>query len=179
MLTLQLYPESDAKGLAHDASYCSNSGETVGECTGTLLSSVLNFTVSSTMSSSTNISYEVGLDKQTSTLEDSEVKLWVKKTDKDSNVTYSIGTVNSGALISTITATAGSLANTTITGYKIAAGSFTATSQTDTYQVKAWVDENYNLPTTGPTTNGNAISSVTTSENYIFKIKVYAIQTGV
>ena len=145
---------------------------------GTQSSEVLRFYVSATLSGSTTINYEIGMDKDaSSTLEDSEVKINLSKRAGAADATWLYGTVNTGELVSTrIAAARGTLTDTTITSYLLDKGSFTQTGII-TYEMKMWVDENYNLPTTD-TSEGNEHSNATTSESYSFKIKAYATQAA-
>lgn len=177
-----LYPESDSKGMARNASYCSDSRYNVAVCTangGTILYPQLDFTVTSTMTSATVIDYEIGLVPDVNnTLEDSEVKIWALKLIGGADQGYPIAgtTSTSGVLISSIAASGGSLTGTTINGYKIASSSFNQNGASHQYIVKAWVDENYDLPTT--VTGTSTITGTTTSETYNFKIKIYARQSS-
>ena len=66
--------------------------------------------------------------------------------------------------------------NTTVTNYLLDRGTFTA-SGIVTYEMKMWVDENYDLPTNN-TSAGDVHSNQTTSESYSFKIKAYATQAA-
>ncbi len=143
---------------------------------GTESSELLRFYVSATLSGSTTINYEVGMDKQASTLEDSEVKVNLSKKVGTGTASYLKGSANTGVLVSSFAANAGTLANTTVTSYLLDKGTFTA-SGIVTYEMKMWVDENYDLPTTD-TSAGNTHSNQTTSENYSFKIKAYATQAA-
>ncbi len=131
------YPMTDAQGLAQTA--------------GTGESTKLNFTVSAVMTGSTTINYEIGLDKQTSTLADSSVKLNLKKVF-GGETTYPKGTSTTGVLVSSFATTKGVLPNTTtptIAGYYLDNGTLTSTNASAVYELKVWLDENYNLPTTG------------------------------
>ncbi len=137
---------------------------------------VLRFYVSATLSGATTINYEVGMAKDTSTLEDSEVKVNLTKKVGTESASYVKGTATTGELVSSFAADAGSLSGTTVTNYLLDRGTFTA-SGIVTYEMKMWVDENYDLPTTD-TTSGNTHSNETTSESYSFKIKAYATQAA-
>lgn len=150
------YPMTDAEGLKS--------------------TEVLRFYVSATLSGTTTINYEVGMAKDTSTLEDSEVKVNLTKKIGTGSATYVKGTDTTGELVSSFAAVGGTLSNTTVTNYLLDKGTFTA-SGIVTYEMKMWVDENYDLPTTD-TTSGNTHSNETTSESYSFKIKAYATQAA-
>ena len=142
---------------------------------GTKNTEVLRFYVAATFSGNTTINYEIGMDKDaSSTLQDEEVKVNLSKTIGTGDAAWLKGTATTGVLVSTFAGNAGSLAGTTIENYLLDSGSFSA-SGIVTYEMKMWVDENYDLPTTD-TTNGTAHSNATTSENYSFKIKTYAAQ---
>ena len=150
------YPMTDAEGL--------KSAE------------VLRFYVSATLSGTTTINYEVGMAKDTSTLEDSEVKVNLTKKVGTESASYVKGTATTGVLVSSFAADKGTLSNTTVTNYLLDRGTFTA-SGIVTYEMKMWVDENYDLPT-NITGSGNVHSNETTSESYSFKIKAYATQAA-
>lgn len=144
---------------------------------GTESAEVLRFYVAATLSGTTTIKYEVGMDKQTSTLEDSEVKVNLSKKVGTETASYLKGSANTGVLVSTFAGDAGNLSGTTVTSYLLDKGSFTA-SGIVTYEMKMWVDENYVLPTTDTGNDTNEHSNATTSENYSFKIKAYATQAA-
>ena len=150
------YPMTDAEGL--------KSAE------------VLRFYVSATLSGTTTINYEVGMAKDASTLEDSEVKVNLTKKVGTGSASYVKGTATTGVLVSSFSADKGTLSNTTVTNYLLDKGSFT-TSGIVTYEMKMWVDENYDLPTNN-TSAGDVHSNQTTSESYSFKIKAYATQAA-
>ena len=142
------YPETDAVGLA---SLDSNSQMT--------------FTVSSNITGTATVNYAVGLTEieEGATLTQDYIKINLTKN----------GSAATG-FTATTGNTVGSFKNesfgTLLTSHVIARGSVTGT-QTDTYTLKAWIDENYNLPTTD-TSSGKVHSSTTTSEEFSFKIKV-------
>ena len=138
---------------------------------------VLRFYVSATLSGATTINYEVGMAKDTSTLEDSEVKVNLTKKVGTGSASYVKGTANTGVLVSSFSADAGTLSHTTVTNYLLDKGTFTA-SGIVTYEMKMWVDENYDLPTTVTGDDNTQHSNQTTSESYSFKIKAYATQAA-
>lgn len=139
---------------------------------------VLRFYVSATVSGSTTINYEIGMDKQESTLQDDEVKVQLTKKIGTGDSTPVKGTATTGVLVSTFAGDAGSLSGTKITNYFLDRGAFTATGIV-TYEMKMWVDENYVLPIVAdPTPDDKTHSNSTTSENYSFKIKAYASQVA-
>jgi len=145
---------------------------------GTQSSEVLRFYVSATVSGSTTIDYEIGMDKDAnSTLEDSEVKINLSKKVGTANVEWLYGTANTGELISKRISTAkGTLTDSPITSHLLDKGSFNATGIV-TYEMKMWVDENYNLPIVpDPTPDDKVHSNSTTSEGYSFRIKAFASQ---
>ena len=141
---------------------------------GTKSSEVLRFYVAATFSGETTINYEIGMEKQESSLEDGEVKVNLNKKVGTGEAQWLKGTATTGVLVSTFAGDAGTLAGTTVTNYLLDSGSFSA-SGIVTYEMQMWVDENYDLPTTN-TNEGNVHSNETTSENYSFKIKTYAAQ---
>lgn len=149
------YPKTDTEGLNNEA---------------------IRFYVASTMSGATTVRYEIGMAKETSTLEDGEVKVNLNKTTGGDNG-YKKGTATTGALVSTFASAAGTLSGTTINGYLLDSGTFTG-SGIATYLMKIWVDENYVLEEdTAQAVDANGVhTKATKSENYAFKIKAYATQ---
>ena len=144
---------------------------------GTKSAEVLRFYVASTVSGETTINYEIGMVKEESTLEDSEVKVNLMKKIGTGNETWLKGTsATTGVLVSSFAGTRGNLAGTTIENYYLDGGSFTA-SGIVTYEMKMWIDENYDLPIVEDSTpDDKTHSNSTTPENYSFKIKTYASQ---
>jgi len=179
-ISVELDPEvSPVTGVTIDKQTISLSNQyPMTDVEGTQSSEVLRFYVAATLSGSTTINYEIGMDKDAnSTLEDSEVKINLSKRAGTADATWLYGTVNTGELVSTrIAAAKGTLADTTITSYLLDKGSFTQTGII-TYEMKMWVDENYELPiVSDPTPNDKQHSNSTTPEGYSFKIKTYATQ---
>ena len=149
-------------------------------------SALLKFYVAATLNGNTTIKYEVGITKNACTettdggvtygcLQDSEVNFNLKKgdvylTDK--------GTATTGVPFSTIAGVAGKLGEADnglrIANYLLDADSFTA-SGLKTYELRAWVNDTYVLPTKD-TSTGNTHSNESLSEKYEFKIKLYAEQ---
>jgi len=142
------YPETDTVGLAS-----------------TDPNSQMTFTVSSNIVGNATVNYAVGLVEiqEGTTLTQDYIKINLTKN----------GSAATG-FTSTTGNTIGSFKNETfsdlLTSHVIARGSVTGT-QTDTYTLKAWIHEDYNLPTTD-TSSGKVHSSTTTSEEFSFKIKV-------
>jgi len=142
------YPETDAVGLAS-----------------TDEKSQMTFTVSSNIAGDATVNYAVGLAEieEGATLTEDYIKINLTKN----------GSAATG-FTTTTGNTIGSFRNETfgelLTSHVIARGSVTGT-QTDTYTLKAWIHEDYNLPTTD-TSSGKVHSSTTTSEEFSFKIKV-------
>lgn len=147
-------------------------------------SALLKFYVAATLSGNTTINYEVGIAKNACTettdggvtygcLQDSEVNFNLKK-----GTEYLKGTATTGVAFSTIASAAGKLGtadNTSrISNYLLDSGSFTA-SGLETYELRAWVNDTYVLPTKD-TSTGNTHSNESLSEKYEFKIKLYAEQ---
>jgi len=141
------YPETDAVGLAS-----------------TDPNSQMTFTVSSNITGEATVNYAIGLTDivEGATLKQDHIKIYLTKNGSVANDF----TENKGKTIK-------SISRYSITNYLdshvIAQGSVTGT-QTDTYTLKAWIDENYNLPTTD-TSSGNTHSNTTTTETFSFKLK--------
>lgn len=132
------------------------------------------FTIQPTLSGTSIINYEIGMEKLSSTLTDDDVKINLTKKIGTGDINYVKGTDKTGVLISDFSSNKGNLSGTTISGYLLDSGSFTSSSLV-TYTIKLWIDENYDL-TTSDTSAGNTHSNKTILENYLFKIKAYAIQ---
>lgn len=150
-------------------------------------SALLKFYVAATLNGNTTIKYEIGITKNACSettdggvtygcLQDSEVNFNLKKGTDD----YLKGTATTGVAFSTITGVAGTLGkaeNTSrISNYLLDADSFTA-SGLKTYELRAWVNDTYVLPTKD-TSTGNTHSNASLSEKYEFKIKLYAEQVA-
>lgn len=149
-------------------------------------SALLKFYVAATLSGNTTINYEVGITKNACTettdggvtygcLQDSEVNFNLKKGTK-----YLKGTATTGVAFSTIAETAGNLGKTNAEGrianYLLDSGSFNA-SGLETYELRAWVNDKYVLPTKDTSNaDGTVHSNESLSEKYEFKIKLYAEQ---
>jgi len=133
------------------------------------------FTINPIISGNAIIEYEIGMEKLSSTLMDNEVKINLTKKIGTGTTNYVKGTATTGILISDFSSDRGSLSGTTISDYLLDRGTFTSTGAI-TYTVKLWIDENYDLPTTD-TSSGTTHSNQTILENYLFKIKAYAVQS--
>ena len=147
-------------------------------------SALLKFYVAATLNGNTTIKYEVGITKNACTettdggvtygcLQDSEVNFNLKK-----GTEYVKGGAGTGVAFSTIAGAAGNLGEADnglrIANYLLDADSFTA-SGLKTYELRAWVNDTYVLPTKD-TSTGNTHSNESLSEKYEFKIKLYAEQ---
>ncbi len=148
------YAETDEQGLANPDS-----------------NSTLEFSVSSDIIGQATVNYAIGLVEinEGATLKEDYIKIYMTK-----NGTVANGfTENKGNLIS-------SYKNKSIEGYLdshvITQDSLTGV-QTNNYVVKAWIDENYDLPITD-SSNGTSHSNQTTSETFSFKIKVVATDSN-
>ncbi len=166
------YPESDATGMA-DAN------------------NQTTFTVQGDFGGNTTMSvdYEVGLSDITTTpatgatISDNYVKVAIQK-----NSTYVKGTASGGVLISSFAADHGP--KNLIDSYYVTNGTLTNGDLTDTFTVKAYLADTYDLPTdaansdtenggnlTIPQQDGSAQHKKTSkSETYSFKVKVVAAQ---
>ena len=143
------YPETDSEGLAN-----------------TDTNSQMTFTVTSDITGSTKVNYALGITdiQEGNTLTQDYIKIYLKK---GNNVVAGF-TENKGELISSFkplyienVMTSHVLLTDVISG-----------SEVHTYTLKAWIDENYKLPSTESNTNGEHTSN-TTSETFTFKIKGY------
>src|SRR5574344_442300 len=123
--------------------------------------SVMNFTVSGTIRGNANINYAIGLDSivEGTTLTEEFVKVYLLKGD----TVVSTFTSGEGKTISSLEQY---YVQNHMSSYAMYTDTFT-TSGSQAYTIKAWVSEDYNLPTT---VDGN--SNSTTSEQFKFKIKV-------
>ena len=150
-------------------------------------SALLKFYVAATLNGNTTINYEIGITKNACTettdggvtygcLQDSEVNFNLKK-----GTDYKIGTDKTGVAFSTIATTPGNLgqannAEGRIANYLLDADSFTA-SGLKTYELRAWVNDKYVLPTKDTSNEAGTVhSNESLSEKYEFKIKLYAEQ---
>ena len=143
------YPETDSEGLAN-----------------TDTNSQMTFTVTSDITGSTKVNYALGITdiQEGNTLTQYYIKIYLKK----GNSVATGFTENKGKLISSFkplyienVMTSHVLLTDVISG-----------SEVHTYTLKAWIDENYKLPSTESNTNGEHTSN-TTSETFTFKIKGY------
>ena len=143
------YPETDSEGLAN-----------------TDTNSQMTFTVTSDTTGSTKVNYALGITdiQEGNTLTQYYIKIYLKK----GNSVATGFTENKGKLISSFkplyienVMTSHVLLTDVISG-----------SEVHTYTLKAWIDENYKLPSTESNTNGTHTSN-TTSETFTFKIKGY------
>ena len=165
------YPESDTTGMA----------DTNNETT---------FTVKGDWGTSPlTVNYEVGLSDITTTpasgarIGDNYVKVAIQQ-----NSTYVKGTASGGVLISSFASDHGPL--NLIDSYYVTNGTLTSSDLTDTFTVKAYLADTYDLPTdaansdtenggnlTLPQQDGSAQHKKTSaSETYSFKVKVVAAQ---
>jgi hypothetical protein len=141
------YPETDAEGLAN-----------------TDANSQMTFTVSSDITGDATINYAIGLTDivEGATLKQDHIKIYLTKNGSvASNFTENEG--------KTIKYFENYIAIGYLDGHAIAQGSVTGT-QTDTYTLKAWIDENYDLPS-NDTSSGNVHSNTTATETFSFKLK--------
>ena len=143
------YPETDSEGLAN-----------------TDTNSQMTFTVTSDITGDTKVNYALGITDipEGATLTQDYIKIYLKK---GNNVVAGF-TENKGELISSFkplyienVMTSHVLLTDVISG-----------SEVHTYTLKAWIDENYKLPSTETNTDGTHTSN-TTSETFTFKIKGY------
>lgn len=148
-------------------------------------SALLKFYVAATLNGNTTIKYEIGITKNACSettdggvtygcLQDSEVNFNLKK-----GTGYLKGGAGTGVAFSTIAGVEGNLgkannAEGRIANYLLDADSFNA-SGLKTYELRAWVNDKYVLPTKD-TSTGNTHSNTSLSEKYEFKIKLYAEQ---
>src|SRR5574344_2816207 len=125
--------------------------------------SVMNFTVSGTIRGNANINYAIGLDSivEGTTLTQEFVKVYLLKGD----TVVSTFTNGEGKTIESLEEY--HIANH-MNSHAMYTDTFT-TSGSQAYTIKAWVSDDYKLPTI---VNGN--NSSTTSEIFKFKIKVVA-----
>src|SRR5574344_2344042 len=125
--------------------------------------SLMNFTVSGTIRGDANINYAIGLDSivEGTTLTEEFVKVYLLKGD----TVVSTFINGEGKKIGDLKS---SKIEGILGGYVLYTDSFT-TSGSQEYTIKAWVSDDYKLPTI---VNGN--NSSTTSEIFKFKIKVVA-----
>ena len=143
------YPETDSEGLAN-----------------TDTNSQMTFTVTSDITGDTKVNYALGITdiQEGATLTQDYIKIYLKK----GNSVATGFTENKGELISSFkplyienVMTSHVLLTDVISG-----------SEVHTYTLKAWIDENYKLPSTESNTNGTHKNN-TTSETFTFKIKGY------
>lgn len=152
-------------------------------------SALLKFYVAATLNGNTTIKYEVGITKNACSettdggvtygcLQDSEVNFNLKK-----GTGYLKGGAGTGVAFSTIAGVEGNLgkannAEGRIANYLLDADSFTA-SGLKTYELRAWVNDKYVLPTKDTSNEAGTVhSNESLSEKYEFKIKLYAEQVA-
>lgn len=152
-------------------------------------SALLKFYVAATLNGNTTIKYEVGITKNACTettdggvtygcLQDTEVNFNLKK-----GTEYVKGGQGTGVAFSTIAGAEGNLGKTNnaegrIANYLLDADSFNA-SGLKTYELRAWVNDKYVLPTKDTSNEAGTVhSNESLSEKYEFKIKLYAEQVA-
>ncbi len=135
-------PMSDAAGIA------------LADAEGASTKNTFKFTVAATISGSTTINYEIAATKKdTSTLADSDVKLYLASVAGSQETQVMAPTHYTAITADTATGTkAGSMVLTS--------GTFTATQSTD-YILKMWLDESYVIPNS------------TTAKSYSVTVNVY------
>ena len=154
-------------------------------------SALLKFYVAATLNGNTTINYEIGITKNACTettdggvtygcLQDSEVNFNLKK---GTEYLPGKGTESTGVAFSTIAGAEGNLGKTNnaegrIANYLLDADSFNA-SGLKTYELRAWVNDKYVLPTKDTSNEAGTVhSNESLSEKYEFKIKLYAEQVA-
>ena len=146
------YPETDIAGLANTDS-----------------NSNMTFTISGEIVGDATVNYAVGLTDivEGSTLKEDYIKIYLTKDGKVAK-----------GFSENIGRTIKSFSNVSVENYLdshvIAQDSITGTN-IHTYTLKAWIDEDYNLPTE-ETTSGTTHSSNSISETFSFKLKVIGVQ---
>ena len=143
------YPETDSEGLAN-----------------TDTNSQMIFTVTSDITGDTKVNYALGITdiQEGNTLTQDYIKIYLKK---GNNVATGF-TENKGELISSFKP----LYIENIMDSHVLLTDVISGSEVHTYTLKAWIDENYELPSTESNSNGTHTSN-TTSETFTFKIKGY------
>ena len=143
------YPETDSEGLAN-----------------TDTNSQMTFTVTSDITGDTKVNYALGITdiQEGATLTQDYIKIYLKK----GNDVATGFTENKGELISTFRP----LYIENIMDSHVLLTDVISGSEVHTYTLKAWIDENYKLPSTETNTNGTHTNN-TTSETFKFKIKGY------
>lgn len=151
-------------------------------------SALLKFYVAATLNGNTTIKYEIGITKNACSettdggvtygcLQDDEVNFNLKK-----GTGYVKGGSGTGVAFSTIAGAAGKLGAANnglrIANYLLDADSFNA-SGLKTYELRAWVNDKYVLPTKDTSNEAGTVhSNESLSEKYEFKIKLYAEQVA-
>lgn len=151
-------------------------------------SALLKFYVAATLNGNTTIKYEIGITKNACSettdggvtygcLQDDEVNFNLKK-----GTGYVKGGPGTGVAFSTIAGAAGNLGKAEnglrIANYLLDADSFNA-SGLKTYELRAWVNDKYVLPTKDTSNEAGTVhSNESLSEKYEFKIKLYAEQVA-
>ena len=143
------YPETDSEGLSS-----------------TDTNSQMTFTVTSDITGDTKVNYALGITdiQEGATLTQDYIKIYLKK----GNSVATGFTENKGELISSFKP----LYIENVMDSHVLLTDVISESEVHTYTLKAWIDENYNLPSTESNTNGEHTSN-TTSETFKFKIKGY------
>ena len=143
------YPETDSEGLAN-----------------TDTNSQMTFTVTSDITGNTKVNYALGITdiQEGTTLTQDYIKIYLKK---GNNVVAGF-TENKGELISSFKPL---YIDNVMTSHVLLTDVISG-SEVHTYTLKAWIDENYKLPSTESNSNGEHTSN-TTSETFKFKIKGY------
>ena len=143
------YPETDSEGLAN-----------------TDTNSQMTFTVTSDITGDTKVNYALGITdiQEGNTLTQDYIKIYLKK---GNNVVAGF-TENKGELISSFKP----LYIENVMDSHVILTDVISGSEVHTYTLKAWIDENYKLPSTESNSNGTHTSN-TTSETFTFKIKGY------
>ena len=143
------YPETDSEGLSN-----------------TDTNSQMTFTVTSDITGDTKVNYALGITdiQEGATLTQDYIKIYLKK----GNDVATGFTENKGELISTFRP----LYIENIMDSHVLLTDVISGSEVHTYTLKAWIDENYKLPSTETNTNGTHTNN-TTSETFKFKIKGY------
>lgn len=153
---------SETSTITLDSSYSATDAAGVGN------GETLEFSVKSNLKGDAPIKYEVGFD-----VVESNVPGGLKAKDVNFNLkkgtdTYLLGTATTGVTLASRYANAGTIKDnggaTVISNYLVDSGTLTG-EQTFNYVVKAWINEDYNLPTTGSGTCGGTPTVPTTEEN--------------
>ncbi len=147
------------------------------DATGMVLSGTrekFDFSVAATISGSgTTINYKVTAKKETSTLPDNAVKVYLTKGAVESGSEVAYATTSTPKKVSELsTVTAGDVSGAKAGEYILDSGTFTAT-KTNQYRLRMWVADDYNGTTDGSTSNAGI-----TSKNYQLRVNVYGKATA-